>query len=346
MKKRCIALYSGGLDSILAVKILMAQSIEVVPIYFTTPFFGFDALRNPEYFQLDHEQKYGISVQVIDFTEDFLPILIEPAHGFGKHLNPCIDCKIAMLRKTMTLLDTVDASFVITGEVIGQRPMSQRRDSMNVIEKQSGLQNILLRPLCAHSMQETLPEKMGVVDRKALMGLSGRGRKTQVTLAQNFGIDKKDIPTPAGGCLLTNEQIALKVKDTIKRVAPNMISKHDVLLDVVGRKFILDRNTVLVVSRNDQENKMLSTMKDPLNVFLRINDIAGPLCVVRGNANMENLHKAAGICLRYTKGKGKSGCLALYGNNFQRMGTCLEAPVFSEEYCRSFQIDLHVKVSV
>lgn len=344
MKKRCIALYSGGLDSILAVKILMAQSIEVVPIYFATPFFGYDALRNPEYFQLDHEQKYGISVQVIDFTEDFLPILIKPAHGFGKHLNPCIDCKIGMLRKTKTLLDTFDASFVITGEVIGQRPMSQRRDSMNVIEKQSGLKNILLRPLCAHSMPETLPEKMGVVDRKALMGISGRGRKSQIELAKNIGIEQKDIPTPAGGCLLTNEQIALKVKNTIKRVDPDMLNGNDVLLDVVGRKFILDSHTVLVVPRNDQENNLLSMMTDPFNVFLKIKDIAGPLCVIRGNANMENLRKAAGICLRYTKDKGKSGFLALYGNSPQQMRTCLETPVFSEEYCRSFQIDLHVQV--
>jgi tRNA-uridine 2-sulfurtransferase len=337
MPKRCIALYSGGLDSILTIKIMEEQGIDVIPLYFCTPFFGFDALRDPETFKKAHADKYNINIQIIDYTNDIIRIVNDPAHGFGKHLNPCIDCKIGMLRKTKELLGKMDASFVITGEVLGQRPMSQRYDTMKVIERDSGLQDILLRPLCAQHLMETLPERMGIVRREGLWNISGRGRKIQIERALEYGIIKEDMPTPAGGCLLTDEQISYKVKRTFARLSPALPEKADLLLDVLGREFVLNKGTKLIVGRDEKENEIISTIVYQGNTFLKIDDVPGPLCILRGNDTDEYLALAAGICLRYSKAKGYSGHRVVYGPDPLRMVQSITAPVFSEEYCKSFQ---------
>jgi tRNA U34 2-thiouridine synthase MnmA/TrmU len=337
MTKRCIALYSGGLDSILAIKIMEEQGIDVIPLYFCTPFFGFDALRDPEAFKKAHTDKYNINIHIIDYTNDITRIVNEPPHGFGKHLNPCIDCKIGMLRKAKELLDKMDASFVITGEVLGQRPMSQRSDTMNVIEKESGLQDILLRPLCAQHLIETLPERMGIIRREGLWDISGRGRKIQIERALEYGIKKEDMPTPAGGCLLTDEQISYKVKRTFARFSPELPEKADLVADVLGREFVLNRRTILVVGRDEKENDIISTIVYPGNIFLKVDDVPGPLCILRGNDTDEYMALAAGICLRYSKAKGTPGQRVVYGPDPLCMVEAITAPVFSEEYCKSFQ---------
>jgi tRNA-uridine 2-sulfurtransferase len=336
-RKRCIALYSGGLDSILAIKIMQDQGIEVIPLYFCTPFFGFDAMRNPDDFAKNHQEKFKINPQIIDYTDDMIEILSNPRHGFGKHLNPCIDCKIGMLKRAQKLLECMDASFVITGEVLMQRPMSQRRQVMRNIEKESGLNDLLLRPLCAINLEETMPERLGTVNREQLWNLSGRGRKPQMDRAVAYGITKEDIPSPAGGCLLTYEQIAKKVKYTFDKHAPKLPARPDIMLDVIGRKFVFDDSTVLIVSRDEKENAILSSMKYQANTFLMIKDVPGPLCIVRGGLTQENLSLSAGICLRYGKAKGNSGHTAIYGNDPDAMVKTMDAPVFSEEFCKTFQ---------
>jgi tRNA-uridine 2-sulfurtransferase len=337
MPKRCIALYSGGLDSILAIKIMEGQGIDVIPLYFCTPFFGLNALRDPESFKKAHADKYNINICIIDYTSDIIRIVNKPAHGFGKHLNPCIDCKIGMLRKTKELMGNMNASFVITGEVLGQRPMSQRSDTMKVIERESRLEDILLRPLCARHLIETLPERMGIVRRQGLWNITGRGRKIQIEQALAYGIRKEDMPTPAGGCLLTDEQISNKVKRTFIRLSPALPEKADLLLDVLGREFVLNRGTILIVGRDDKENEIISTIVYPGNTFLKIDDVPGPLCILRGDSTEENLAWAAGICLRYSKAKGTSGHRVVYGPDPYCMEQSIAAPVFSEEYCKSFQ---------
>ncbi|MGC9325571.1 MAG: thiamine biosynthesis protein [Desulfomonilia bacterium] len=339
MKNRCVALYSGGLDSILAIKLIEEQDIDVVSLYFCTPFYGFDALMDPETFRRNHSELFGIDTHVIDFTDEMLRIVKSPSYGFGKHLNPCIDCKIGMLRKARSLLGALDASFVITGEVVGQRPMSQRKDAMRIIERDSGLKSLLLRPLCAKRLPETLPEREGVVERELLGSISGRGRKEQMVLAQRFGIKQENIPNPAGGCLLTDERIAGKIRQTYDRFSPELPPHDEIILDVVGRKFLLDETTVLVVSRNEEENKILSSLYYPGNVFLKIADIPGPLAILRGAVHMDTLLKAAGICLRYSKARGTRGHTAIYGSDPFHMDQTVEAPVFPAEYCKSFQID-------
>jgi tRNA U34 2-thiouridine synthase MnmA/TrmU len=337
MNSRCLALYSGGLDSIVSVKLMQDQGIDVIPLYFATPFFGLPALLDPELFRQGHLKNYNIQIHLIDYTDDFIEMIAKPLHGFGKHLNPCIDCKIGMLKKTHTLLTAMHASFVITGEVLGQRPMSQRRDAMHIIERDSGLKDILLRPLCAHHMPPTLPERIGIVNRGALLEIAGRGRKIQEDLARSYGIT--NIPTPAGGCLLTYEQIAAKVRQTFERCAPQLPSRYDILLDVVGRKFLLDAVTVLMVSRNEHENNIICRLTCPGNIFLKIAGIPGPLCILRGNITRENLEKASSICLRYSKARGKSMFKALWGITPYAMDQSVDTRILSDDVIKGFQVE-------
>ncbi|HQO81718.1 MAG TPA: hypothetical protein PKW48_11735 [Deltaproteobacteria bacterium] len=341
MAKRCIALYSGGLDSILAIRMMQEQSFEVIPLYFCTPFFGYDVLVNADAHKEFHERAYGIRMHPVDFTDDIIDVVRDPRHGFGKHLNPCIDCKIRMLRKAGSMMEQLDASFVVTGEVLGQRPMSQRRDAMNLIERESGLKDLLLRPLCARHLPPTRPERTGLVDRERLGDMAGRGRKAQMELAAKYGVTPETMPTPAGGCLLADEQISRKVGLTFERFRPGVPSRADILLDILGRKFMIDEKTVLIVSRNEEENRMLSSMVFPGNIFLRIADVPGPLCVMRGDASEKNLRTAAAVCLRYSKGRGMDGRMAIYGPDPSALTGTVEASAVSEEYCRRFQIDLN-----
>jgi len=203
---RAIGLFSGGLDSILACRVVMAQGIEVVALKFVTPFFDHDLLADEVAYRQEMHRKYGINARVVDISEGYVRMLEQPVHGFGKNFNPCVDCKIFMLRRARELMAEYKASFILTGEVLGQRPMSQRRDTLRVIERDSGCEGVLLRPLCAQLMNPTLAETQGLVDREQLHRFSGRGRKEQKKLAAAFGI--QDYPAPAGGCMLTDPNLA------------------------------------------------------------------------------------------------------------------------------------------
>ena len=199
---RALSLFSGGLDSICATRLVMEQDIEVLAVKFVTPFFGYDILRDEETYKQETKEKYGIDVRVVDISDDYLKLLRQPSHGFGKYFNPCVDCKIFMLSRARTMMKDLGADFLITGEVLGQRPMSQRRDTLNVIERDSGNKTVLLRPLSAKLMNETEAEKTGLIDRQQLLDFSGRGRSRQIALAKSFGIT--DFPAPAGGCILAD----------------------------------------------------------------------------------------------------------------------------------------------
>jgi len=337
MPRRCLALYSGGLDSILSIKLIAAQDIEVIPLFFATPFFGSQALLEPQNFKSSHFKRYGVCPTIIDYTSDFIEILARPRHGYGKHFNPCIDCKIGMLKRARTLLSEMHASFVITGEVLGQRPMSQRRDAMNIIERDAGLKGLLVRPLCAQHMATSEPERRGLIKREALLHISGRGRTIQEDLARQYGLN--DIPNPAGGCLLTYAQSASKVRHTFARFAPDLPDAADLWLDVFGRKFVLDERTALVVARNEHECDLLAKLNLPGNVFLRIINEPGPLCILRGDANPANLELAAGICLRYSKARERCAVKAAWGASPSAMEHIMEAPHLPEDTIRGLLQD-------
>ncbi|MDH3349691.1 MAG: thiamine biosynthesis protein, partial [Desulfobulbaceae bacterium] len=201
-KTKALGLFSGGLDSMLACRTIMEQGIQVIGLKFITPFFDDHLREQEEQYRAEVYEKYGIDVRLVDLSEGYLELLRNPAHGFGKNFNPCIDCKILMISTAKKLMAEYGASFMITGEVLGQRPMSQRRDALRVIERDSETDDILLRPLCAKLMKETKAEREGLVDREKLHSLSGRSRKGQKELAASLGIT--DYPNAAGGCLLTD----------------------------------------------------------------------------------------------------------------------------------------------
>ncbi|OPZ60345.1 MAG: hypothetical protein BWY87_00515 [Deltaproteobacteria bacterium ADurb.Bin510] len=218
--------------------------------------------------------------------------------------------------------------------------MSQRRDTMNVIERDTDLRGLLLRPLCAKNMKPTVPEIEGLVDREQLMGFTGRGRREQIDLALSLGIKEADIPTPAGGCLLTDEHIAGRARRAFKKAAPAIPGLAELRLATVGRHFSLTEDCLLAVSRSKQENELMSGMQYPGNTFLRMQAVPGPLAILRGTAGPDELALAAAICLRYTKRRGEDGLVAAYGPTPACDQGRVAAPVMSEEAVRALLIDL------
>jgi tRNA-uridine 2-sulfurtransferase len=245
MHKRydCLALFSGGLDSILAVKVVQAQGFRVLGLHFLSPFFG------KPHKVLHWERTYGIEVATVDIGDEFVAMLGQPVHGLGKFLNPCCDCKILMLRKARELLAEHGAGFIISGEVLGQRPMSQRRDALNIIRRDAGVRELLLRPLSAKHLDPTPMEESGLVDRSRLMDFWGRGRKAQLKLAAEYGIT--EIPTPAGGCHLAEKESARRYWPVLTLFPEPAAADFD--LANIGRQLWLDGHW-LVMGRNKADN--------------------------------------------------------------------------------------------
>lgn len=290
---KALALFSGGLDSILAVKLIQAQNIDVIGISFTSPFFSADMAQKAA---LD----FNLQLQIIDITNELLEITKTPKHGYGRFMNPCIDCHALMAKEAGSLLEEMGASFVITGEVLGERPKSQNKDALEVVEKQSGLRGYLLRPLSAQLLKPTVPEEKGLVDRDKLMGIRGRSRKPQIILAQQFGIS--DFPTPAGGCLLTEEKISLRLRDLLKeKDNPN---PSDLFLLKWGRHFRSSEGVKIVVSRQESENNELLQLLQPADLMFQVADFPGPRVLVKGDGVGETtLTEAAALTARYSKAR-------------------------------------------
>jgi len=272
-----LALFSGGLDSILAARLLMQQGIEVHCIHFTSPFFG-DAASIPYW-----ERAYGLRVKAVDLSEAFVRLVRQgPPNGFGKVLNPCVDCKIMMIRRARDMMEAHGASFVISGEVLGQRPMSQRRDTLNLIRKEAGADAWLLRPLSALHLAPTPMEEQGLVDREQLRGFSGRGRKDQLALAEEFGL--ADIPTPAGGCRLTERENARRYWPLLNDPEADA---HDFHLANVGRQawsLGTPAPAWLCVGRKQDDNELLLALARPDDVLFKIVELPGPIAVARHGA--------------------------------------------------------------
>jgi tRNA-specific 2-thiouridylase len=297
-----MALYSGGLDSTLACRVVAEQGIRVIAVKYVTPFFGDELLEKKELHIKAVKEKYGIDLHLQDITSDYLELLRNPPHGFGKNFNPCIDCKILLLAKTRTMMTKFGASFLITGEVVGQRPMSQRRDTLRSIERDSGCEDILVRPLCAKRLPPTKPEISGLIDRERLLDFSGRTRVPQMELAEHYGI--KDYPTPAGGCVLTDPVLARRIETYYQR--HHEIKAADIRLLMVGRQFHLPDGGWLVMGRMEQENNRVLALRQDADTVLKLADRPGPTAVLRYSTGPEDRQRAAGLVVRYGK---KSGSL-------------------------------------
>jgi len=287
--KKCgLGLFSGGLDSMLAVAVLREQGIEVTGVVFVTPFFGSGRAR-------ESAAHLGIPLLEQDLTEAYYPLLTNPPHGFGSRHNPCIDCHILMLRQAGALMEARNLDFLFTGEVLGQRPMSQRRDTLTLVARQSGYEDLILRPLSARLLPPTRPELLGWVDRDKLLDLRGRGRKRQMELAARFGITA--YPAPAGGCLLTDPGYAARLKELLSHCGRP--ARRDLELLKWGRHFRLPGGAKAVVGRTQMENEALGRLLAPGDLVLRVQGVPGPLVLVPNGA-VEAAQDAALLAAAYS----------------------------------------------
>ena len=296
---KAIALLSGGLDSTLAARVVIEQGIELEALNFLTVFCTCTNRGETCLASQKAVEALGIPLKIFNVSEEYLEVVKHPKHGYGSHLNPCIDCRIFMLKKAKTYMEETGASFLVTGEVLGERPMSKRRDAMRLIEKEAGLEGSIVRPLSAKLLPISKPEKEGWVDREKLMNLQGRSRKPQIRLAEHFGIH--DYPCPAGGCLLTDPGFSKRMKDLIHH-HPNF-SLIDVHLLKMGRHFLFSPTVKLIVGRNNEENQKIQTFAGEKDVLLKARHFSGPLSLLRGDSHEEEIKKAAAITLRYSKAK-------------------------------------------
>ncbi len=305
MQKKALALLSGGLDSTLAVKVILEQGIAVEALNFTSPFCtctGKNSGCKSEAVRVASE--FNIPIKVMHKGLDYLELVRKPKHGYGKGLNPCIDCRIYLLRKAKEYMAESGADFIITGEVLGQRPMSQRRDTLNRIERESGLEGLLLRPLSAKHFNPTIPEQKGWVDRDRLLAIQGRSRKEQFQLAEE--LDVKNYPCPAGGCLLTELSFVSKVRDMFEH--SEQLNLRDCRMLKVGRHFRVGPQCKVLFGRDEADNQTLENAALPGEALLRWMDGGSPLGMVMGKGDAGMLETAAKILLRYTRAEPGSDC--------------------------------------
>jgi tRNA-specific 2-thiouridylase len=293
---KAVALFSGGLDSTLAILAVMGQGIEVTAVTFMNHF-GCEisdrssCSKNP----FAAAEKFGFEVKLCHLSEKFIEIVKNPKFGHGKNMNPCMDCRILMLREAKEFMEMTGASFIITGEVLGQRPMSQRRDALNIIDREAGLKGYVLRPLSAKLLKPTVPEESGMVDRELLYGFGGRSRKPQMALAGELGLT--DYPAPAGGCLLTEPNYSYRLKELLEHDPdPSLLDYHLLRL---GRHFRLSHWCKVIIGRNESENDDLNRLYDGEGVVLRVPGFGSPLALVDGGSE-EDLLTAASLCARYS----------------------------------------------
>ena len=293
---KALALLSGGLDSTLAIRVIQQQGIEVIALNFVTVFCRCTSHGSCKLEAVKVSEKFGIPIKVINTTERFLELVKKPKFGYGKNMNRCIDCRINIFRIAGEYMREIGADFIITGEVLGQRPMSQRKEAMKIIDKEANLTGLVLRPLCAKHMEPTIPEKLGIVDREQLLQIRGRSRKNQIQLADVFQI--KDYPCSAGGCLLTDPEFAHRMRDLVNTCDANV---NDVNLLKVGRHFRLDQQTKVIVGRNEEDNTRVDSLSKEGDVLLTLVDMPGPLTLIRGEITEEKIQTAAQITARYGK---------------------------------------------
>ncbi len=290
---RALALLSGGLDSLLATRLIQNQGIEIKGICFSSPFFSADRIRKAS-------KQLSITCEVVDIGKELISLILSPSHGFGKGANPCIDCHILMVKKTGSLMQSEKASFLLTGEVLGERPKSQSRWALNTVARESGWGDYLLRPLTAKNLSPTLPEKKGWIDREKLLGIKGRSRQVQLKLAEKFGF--KDFPTPAGGCLLTDPNFSRRVKYILSY---HKLTLQEAELLKVGRHFSLNHTSRVIIGRNKTENEKLIILASQGDVLLQVMDFPGPVALLKGSIEEKFILKAASLTARYSDAPGK-----------------------------------------
>lgn len=294
---KAVALYSGGLDSTLAILVMQRHGVDVTAVTFMNHF-GCDisdkssCSKDPFAASI----KFGFQVKLAHLSDKFLEIVKYPKHGHGKNMNPCLDCRILMLKEAKEFMKIIGADFLITGEVVGQRPMSQRKNCFPMIDKAADVKGLVVRPLCGKILPVTIPEEKGLITREMLLDFNGRSRKPQMALAEEFGLT--EYPAPAGGCLLTEPNYSYKLRELLDHIKDP--EYKDINFLRVGRQFRFSPECKIIVGRNNDENEAIKSLSDPDDYKLRVPGHGSPLTVILGNANDEAIVLAASICARYS----------------------------------------------
>ncbi len=326
MRVRAVGLLSGGLDSILACRLILEQGIEVFALNFVSPFCTCTK-KGCRHEARKAADLLGVPLKVIAKGADYIQLIKKPRHGYGSGMNPCIDCRVFTFTHARYYMEELSADFVFTGEVLGERPMSQHLQALKLIEQDSGLSGRVLRPLSAKLLEPTIPETRGLVDREKLLTIQGRSRKPQMALAARFGI--KDYPCPAGGCLLTDKNFAARLRDAF---AHGEDSLRDIQFLKVGRHFRLGSGKKVVVGRDERENRVLNNLATASDTLIQPVTIPGPTVIIVQGGTTEDIEIASGLCARYSDGKN------LPSIQVQCAGSILDARPLSEETINTLRI--------
>ena len=324
---RALAMLSGGLDSILAAKLIKDQGIEVIGITYKSYFFDEENARRMV-------KQIDIPLEVVDFSEEHFELVKNPKHGYGKNMNPCIDCHAMMMRYSGELLKKFEADFIITGEVINQRPMSQNAGALNTVKKESGFSDKILRPLCAKLLPPTEMEESGMVDREKLMNINGRSRKVQMELAEKWNI--KDYPSPAGGCKLTEPGYSKRLRDLLDN--NDEVTPRDMELLRYGRRFRISRNTVIISARTKDEGDLIKPILNSNDTGFIVDKYTGSMVVLVGEATEEGIKLAAAIAARYSKGKDEEKVTVRYGKISKPYNGLVEVTPITDKELEQYMI--------
>ncbi|GAA0125903.1 MULTISPECIES: DUF814 domain-containing protein [Clostridium] len=317
---RALAMISGGLDSILAAKLMKDQGIEVIGICFKSYFFNEDSARR----MVD---QIGVRLEVVDFSKEHFEMVKNPKNGYGKNMNPCIDCHAMMMRYSGELLEKFQADFIITGEVLNQRPMSQNRTALDKVKKESGIGNKILRPLCAKNLQPTEMEQQGLVDREKLLDISGRSRKVQMELAEKWGI--KEYPSPAGGCKLTEPNYSKRLKDILQNKKD--VEEREIQLLRFGRHFRVSENAKIISTRTADEAEHIKKLLGKDDTIFLARDFKGSMVIGVGELSQEDIEFAAKVTARYSKGKDSEKVVVKYGKYGKPSNNIIEVETITDK---------------
>jgi tRNA U34 2-thiouridine synthase MnmA/TrmU len=310
-KPKAVALLSGGLDSTLAVKLMIEQGVDVKAVAIKTPFCDFDCGHGCGFRVKEVAEKLGVDLKTVYLGDDYLEMLKNPKHGYGSGMNPCIDCREMMFKVAKDYMQEIDAKFIVTGEVLEQRPMSQNPRALKIIEHESGLDGKVLRPLSAKHLEPTEAENSGFVKREQLLSIKGRTRRTQIELAKTLGIT--DYPNSAGGCLLTDPHFAKRVEDLFEYVDKPTLNDTELLK--LGRHFRINKNAKLVVGRNEDENNVITSLAASSDLLLEVKDHKGPIALLRGVYDESVLALAGSIVHRYSDAPKDAECAITIRSN-------------------------------
>lgn len=323
---RALAMVSGGLDSILAAKLIKDQGIEVIGICFRSHFFNEEnAIRMTK--QID------IPLKVVDFSIAHFEMVKNPKNGYGKNMNPCIDCHAMMMKYCGELLEELEADFIITGEVLNQRPMSQNRMALDRVKKESGIATKILRPLCAKILVPTEMEEKGLVDREKLMDIQGRSRKVQMELAEQWGV--KEYPSPAGGCKLTEPNYSVRLKELL--AFNKNPEERELGLLRVGRHFRVTPEAKVISTRTQDELAVIKQYLGKDDTILLVKDYNGSMIVIIGQATDEVIKFAAKVAIRYSKGKDEPKVMVKYSKFGEQVHNIIEETCATDE-----ELDAHI----